>query len=92
MGETYAIPGEVVLWNPEGEVMECSISNVAFWRGGRWVTPDAASGGLGGVVRRWMWERGAYVEGKVRKSEVESGEWVLLSSGVRGVFVGKVVL
>lgn len=82
---------EVLLWNPAGDVTEGSITNVAFWRAGRWVTPRLDSGGLGGVMRRWLLEQGAWSEGTVRKDDVRSGERVLLSNALRGVVVGEVV-
>ena len=91
LGDGYAVPEEVLLFNPEGEITEASFSNVAFWREEAWRTPKVESGGLGGVMRRWLIERGAWMEGTVRKADVVKGEFVLLSTGVRGAFAGIVV-
>ncbi|KAL8280765.1 hypothetical protein RQP46_006769 [Phenoliferia psychrophenolica] len=91
LGPGYAKQEEVILFNPADEVMEASISNVAFWRDGSWRTPRLQSGGLGGVMRRWALERGGWTEGTVRREDVKPGEYVLLSNALRGIFVGKVV-
>lgn len=85
-----AYTSEALLWNPAGEVTEGSITNVAFWRGTCWVTPRLESGGLGGVMRRWLVEQGEWTEGTVGKDSVRKGERVLLSNAVRGVFAGEV--
>ena len=55
------------------------------------MTPRLDSGGLGGVMRRWLLEQGAWSEGTVRKDDVRSGERVLLSNALRGVVMGEVV-
>ncbi|KAM0748931.1 hypothetical protein T439DRAFT_327434 [Meredithblackwellia eburnea MCA 4105] len=91
LGLSFALPSEVVLHNPDGEMTECSFSNIAFWRNGGWVTPREASGGLPGVMRRWLLERDVWREGTVRLDEVTRGERVLLSNALRGVFVGVIV-
>ena len=83
---------EVLLFNEAGEVTECSITNVYFWRNGQWVTPKKESGCLPGVARRWMLENGRAVEGTVRKEEVQDGELVLLSNGLYIAQLGRVDL
>ncbi|KZS93305.1 D-aminoacid aminotransferase-like PLP-dependent enzyme [Sistotremastrum niveocremeum HHB9708] len=84
-------PKEVILFNERGEVTEGSVRNVAFWRDGIWITPGVDSGCLPGTVRRWMLERGKMKEGLVKKDTLKNGEWVLLSNGVDGVQLGKIV-
>jgi branched-chain amino acid aminotransferase len=42
---------EVVILNIAGEVTEASVSNLAFARGGRLVTPPLSAGILGGITR-----------------------------------------
>lgn len=42
----------------EGEIMEGSLTSVYFWREGKWVTPNVASGGNIGTTRRWALEKG----------------------------------
>ncbi|EJD05274.1 uncharacterized protein FOMMEDRAFT_27438 [Fomitiporia mediterranea MF3/22] len=94
---------EVLLYNERGEIMEGSVRNVAFWRGGDandpsfgvgvggWVTPPDRSGGLPGTVRRYLLERGMMKEGIIRVSDVKIGEYVLLSNGWDGTILGRVV-
>jgi len=94
LGEKYDHLDEALLWthSPEGEdeITEASISNVAFFRSGRWVTPRQEAGGLRGIARRWLLEQGLWIEGLVRVAEVKEGEWVLGSNGLKGCFVGRV--
>lgn len=78
--------GEVLLFNEEGNITEGSIRNVAFWRDGKWVSPD--DGGLEGVVLRWLVEQGRVTEGTVSKEDVKIGEMVLLMNGVEGCTLG----
>ncbi|KAI9710696.1 MAG: hypothetical protein M1820_002529 [Bogoriella megaspora] len=87
-----ATEAEVLLVNDRGEVMEGSMTSVYFFRGGRWVTPPGESGGQRGTTRRWALERGLCVEEVVRRRDVEEGEEVWVSSGVRGFRRGVVRL
>jgi len=82
---------EVMLWNEQGEITEGSIRNVAFWRNGGWITPSAEGGCLAGVMRRWLIENGRVKEGRILREEVMIGEWALLSNGVEGCSLGKVL-
>jgi branched-subunit amino acid aminotransferase/4-amino-4-deoxychorismate lyase len=43
---------DVVILNFSGEVAEASVSNIAFAKGGRLVTPPLSAGILGGITRR----------------------------------------
>jgi branched-chain amino acid aminotransferase len=42
---------DVVILNIAGEVTEASVSNIAFTKGGRFVTPPLSAGILGGITR-----------------------------------------
>ena len=86
--ETNSPPSEVILYNEEGEITEGSLRNIAFWRGGGWVTPPSQSGGIGGTIRRWMIEQNRVREKVVRVDGLSQGEWVLLSNGVEGCSIG----
>ncbi|KAK9449792.1 aminotransferase [Limtongia smithiae] len=88
---------EVLLHNPRREITEGSIANVAFLRGGEWVTPSsAAMGGLMGAVRSEMLARGVLREllphEAITVDDVVAGEKVLLLNGVQGVTCGRIVL
>lgn len=90
LGKGYTSPHEVLLFNRSDEATECSISNIAFWREGEWITPREEAGGLPGVMRRWLMEQGRWKEGTVKRCEVVKGEWVLLSNGVKGCIIGRI--
>ncbi|KAK6333374.1 hypothetical protein TWF718_011188 [Orbilia javanica] len=93
---------EVILWNPEGWIMEGSITNVYFYQEdkGGWITPSTpiddlagqgkGRGGTAGTVRRWLIEKGMVRVGDLKKSEVQVGEFVWLSNGVKGLVLGKI--
>ncbi|TAQ86682.1 hypothetical protein B7494_g5006 [Chlorociboria aeruginascens] len=70
----------------DGEIMEGSLTNCYFWRGGQWVTPSVDCGGQTGTVRRLC------VEGVVKFNELVDGEECWLSNGVRGLVWGKIQL
>lgn len=80
--------GEVLLFNPDGEVMEASISTPYFCRTGRWVTPTLSSGGNTGVTRRVALEKGLCVEEIVKIDSLRDRETVWISNGVRGFVMG----
>ncbi|KAL0068532.1 Aminodeoxychorismate lyase [Marasmius tenuissimus] len=82
--QSYADPIDVLLYNEEGMITETSITNVAFYRGGGWVTPVSRTGCLEGVMRTWLLERGRIKEDVVTKESVEDGEEVLVFNGVAG--------
>jgi 4-amino-4-deoxychorismate lyase len=85
---------EIILHNASDEVTEGTISNVYFWRNGKWISPPAGptNGGLEGVARRWALESGICqgVE-PVSRGSVQLGEMVWISNGVRGFNIGKIV-
>lgn len=94
-GEAKAIPpSEVILHNPYGDVTEGSFTNVYFWRNNQWITPPVGheSGGLAGVARRWALETKLCerIE-KVKVEDVQEGEVVWISNGVRGFDIGRIV-
>ncbi|SGY74934.1 BQ5605_C005g03388 [Microbotryum silenes-dioicae] len=90
LGRDYNKPDEVLLFNQDDQVMEGSLANVGFYRDGAWVTPHDEAGGLNGVMRRWLLEQGRWKQGTILRGEVSRGEWVLLSNGLRGCFVGRI--
>lgn len=82
---------EVLIHNRDGLVMETTIFNIAFKRGGRWLTPSATSGCLPGVARRWLLENGQVVEdseGALTVASITKGELVLLFNGLQGCRLG----
>jgi branched-subunit amino acid aminotransferase/4-amino-4-deoxychorismate lyase len=84
---------EVLLWNDEGVITDGTIRNIAVWRNGVWVTPGLETGCLDSASKRWLLENGEgkVTDGEVRKEELKNGEWVLLSNGVEGCSLGRLV-
>jgi 4-amino-4-deoxychorismate lyase len=80
--------GEVLLFNPNSEIMEASISTPYFYRSGQWVTPPLSSGGNAGVTRRVALENGLCVEEIVEVDSLKDKETVWISNGVRGFIMG----
>lgn len=75
---------EVLLFNPQNEVTECSLSTPYFLRMGQWVTPPLSSGGNAGVTRRLALEAGLCQERVVHVDDLRPGEAIWISNGVRG--------
>ena len=91
VGFESGTPKDVVLYRSDGQVMEASIRNIAFWRGGRWVTPSLQAGCLSGVARRLLVEEGKIVEGEVPITDLKVGEILLLFNAVEGARLGKLL-
>lgn len=87
----FAVHEEVLLWNEEGEVMEGSLTTCYFLRDGKWVTPRSESGTQNSTVRRWVLEQEKAAEASLKREGVKSGEWIVMSNGVRGVWGGWIV-
>ncbi len=77
---------DVILVNERGELTESSIANIALWRGGRWVTPQASCGLLPGTLRAELLENGDLVEGILTPDELVAGEQIRCFNSVRGVY------
>ncbi|KAK2466732.1 hypothetical protein APHAL10511_000990 [Amanita phalloides] len=86
-------PDDVLLYNSEGEITESSVSNVALYRDGKWLTPPLSTGCLKGVIRRWLLEHGLVEEaekGVLMKDSIQVGDWILLSNAVSGCRLGRI--
>lgn len=99
------VPGdrrEVLLQDNNNNVLEGSITSVAFWRqqkdplsgdvSFRWVTPNLASGCMDGVIRKWLIDKNHIIEGVVSVKDLQDGEYVLLMNGLMGIKVAKLIL
>ncbi|KAG0154252.1 hypothetical protein PDIDSM_1632 [Penicillium digitatum] len=82
---------EVLMVNPDGEVMEGSITTPYFLRGQMWITPPLSSGGNAGTTRRYALSQGFCLERTISRNDLVDGELCWLSNGVRGVFRGQVI-
>ncbi|KAJ5334699.1 hypothetical protein N7452_007102 [Penicillium brevicompactum] len=83
---------EVLVVNPNDEIMEGSITTPYFLRGHMWVTPPLSSGGNAGTTRRYALSQGFCIEQKMTRQDLVDGESCWLSNGVRGFLRGQVVL
>ncbi|KAK3714528.1 Aminodeoxychorismate lyase [Vermiconidia calcicola] len=82
---------EVLLYNPEGKILDGSSSTPYFYRDGKWVTARSSCGGLQGTSRRWALENGLALEGVVSKDSLAVGEVVWFSGGSGGFFYARFV-
>ncbi|KAI9706614.1 MAG: hypothetical protein M1836_003623 [Candelina mexicana] len=87
---SYQEPAEVLLINTRGEIMEGSITNVYFYRRGRWVTPRVECGEHDGTARKWLISMCRCFEDVIKADDVVEGEECYLSNGVRGVIWGRI--
>lgn len=93
---------EVLVVNPDGQIMEGSITTPYFrrWRPSNqgsdgdpeWITPPLSSGGNAGTTRRYALDQGCCAEQVISAAELVEGEECWLSNGVRGFMRGVVVL
>lgn len=78
--------GDALLYNPDGEVTETTIANVAVERGGALITPPIRCGLLPGTCRQWMLDQGRVREGVVTVREVLATGRLWLMNAVRGMW------
>ncbi len=72
---------DTVLFNPQGEVTECTRGNVAMRIDGRWVTPPRACGLLAGIGRAHLLAHGHLVEQVVRVDQLAQVQaWAFVNS------------
>ncbi|KAK7007045.1 aminotransferase [Favolaschia claudopus] len=84
---------DVILYNSSEHVIESSVSNVAFYRSQRWITPPLSSGCLPGVTRRWLLQHkriSEAQEGELTKADLHPGDWVLLFNSVQGCRLARI--
>lgn len=91
---------EVLVVNPDGHVMEGSITTPYFRRRSnhpyeesatKWVTPPLSSGGNAGTTRRYALDSGFCAEQVILATQLVDGEVCWLSNGVRGFIPGVVI-
>ena len=90
---TPTAPGvfDTVLWNPEGEITECTRGNIALLLDGRWVTPPLACGLLSGIGRTVALREGRVTEAVVRVEDMARVQgWAFVNS-LRGWVAAELV-
>ena len=75
---------DTLLWNPAGEITECTRGNIALLLDGRWVTPPLACGLLGGIGRAVALREGRLVEAMVRVDDLPRVQAFAFVNSLRG--------
>ncbi|MFZ4287107.1 aminodeoxychorismate synthase component I [Variovorax sp. HJSM1_2] len=75
---------DTLLWNPEGEITECTRGNIALLLDGRWVTPPLHCGLLGGVGRAQALLEGRVVEAVVTLQDLPRVQALAFVNSLRG--------
>lgn len=81
---TDAAVFDTLLFNPQGEITECTRGNVALRLGGRWVTPPLSCGLLPGIGRESLLAQGTVVEQVVRVDQLPQVEGIAFFNSLRG--------
>ena len=71
--------------NTQGEIAEGAISNIFFFRDGRWYTPVLACGLLPGVIRETLLQLLEVEEGRYTPADLISAEAVCLTNSSVGL-------
>jgi len=82
---------DTLLYNPSGELTECTRGNIACLLGGRWVTPPLQCGLLGGVGRQIALADGRVAEAVVRVADLPRVQAFAFVNSLRGWLDAKLV-
>ncbi len=78
---------DLIFFNARDEVCEGSRSNIYIKKNGEWVTPECASGLLGGVQRRQLLDTRQARQGTLTRNDLlQPHAEIRLSNGLRGWF------
>jgi para-aminobenzoate synthetase/4-amino-4-deoxychorismate lyase len=75
---------DTLLWNPRGELTECTRGNIALRLDGRWVTPPLRCGLLGGIGRARRLHSGELAEAVVRVDDLPRVQALAFVNSLRG--------
>jgi len=80
------VPGvfDTLLWNPQGELTECTRGNVAVQLDGCWVTPPLSCGLLDGIGRARALSEGRLSEAVVRVEDLPRATGLAFVNSLRG--------
>jgi para-aminobenzoate synthetase/4-amino-4-deoxychorismate lyase len=81
-----SLPGvfDTLLWNPQGELTECTRGNVAVQLDGRWLTPPLRCGLLDGIGRARYLREGRLEEAVVRVEDLPRATGLAFVNSLRG--------
>ena len=77
---------DVILINERDEITETTITNIAVFRDGQWITPALSCGLLPGVLRAELLSRGEIVEGIIHPEDLHSSDPIRCFNALRGIF------
>jgi branched-subunit amino acid aminotransferase/4-amino-4-deoxychorismate lyase len=77
---------DVILVNERDEITETTITNIAVFRDGAWVTPALSCGLLPGVLRAELLARGDIVEGIIHPEDLALSDPIRCFNALRGIF------
>ncbi|WP_082679955.1 chorismate-binding protein [Paucibacter sp. KCTC 42545] len=75
---------DVLLWNEDGELTECTFGNIAVKLDGRWLTPHLQAGLLPGVYREELLHLGRVSEARLLKSDLCRAQDLAFINSLRG--------
>lgn len=75
---------DVLLWNADGELTECTRANIALFIDGQWLTPAAVSGLLPGIGREQWLEEGRLREATLTLADLDRASAVACFNSLRG--------
>lgn len=75
---------DTILFNPAGEVTECTRGNIAVRLDGRWVTPPLSCGMLPGIGRQVLLAQGRLQEQVVRVEQLRYAQGLAFINSLRG--------
>ena len=74
---------DVVLWNENQHITECSIYNIAIFKNNRWITPPLKCGLLNGIMRAELIKQKIIHEDIVKISDLNKSTKIMLFNSVR---------
>ena len=77
---------DVILINERDEITETTITNIAVFRDGQWITPALSCGLLPGVLRAELLSCGEIVEGIIHPQDLHSSDPIRCFNALRGTF------
>ncbi len=75
---------DTILWNPDGELTECTRGNIALRMEGTWCTPPLSCGLLGGVGRGHWLRSGRLQERRLVREELGKASELAFFNSLRG--------
>lgn len=74
---------DVLLWNEDNEITECTLGNIVIEMEGKLYTPPVSSGLLAGTFRDFLLKKGEIIERKIFKNELQTATQCWLINSVR---------